>query len=98
MNREIKIIANGLLAVIVTLLLAACASRPQSVGLSGTAWGTGAFHSNGERIYFTGTSERGTAITYTSGPASSNWMMGDGRLACASCHGLMEAAALTTWV
>ncbi len=87
MNREIKIIANGLLAVIVTLLLAACASRPQSVGSSGTAWGTGAFRSNGERIYFTATSERGTAITYTSGPASSGWMMGDGRLACASCHG-----------
>jgi hypothetical protein len=85
--REIKIIANGLLAVIVALLLAACASRPQSVGPSGTAWGPGAFRSNGERIYFTATSERGTAITYTNGPASSGWMMGDGRLACASCHG-----------
>ena len=88
MNREIKIIANGLLAVIVTLLLAACASRPQSVGSSGTAWGVGAFGSNGERIYFTATSERGTAITYTGGPASNGWMMGDGgRLVCASCHG-----------
>ena len=68
MNREIKIITTGLLAVIVTLLLAACASRPQSAGESGTTWGTGAFRSNGERIYFTATSERGTAITYTSGP------------------------------
>ena len=88
MNREISIIANGLLAVIATLLLAACASRPQSVGSSGTAWGTGAFRSNGERIYFTATSERGTAITYTGGPASNGWMMGDGgRLVCASCHG-----------
>jgi cytochrome c553 len=89
MNREIKIIANGLFAVIVTLLLAACESRPQSVGSSGTAWGTGAFGSNGERIYFTATSERGSAITYTGGPASNGWMMmgGSGRLACASCHG-----------
>ncbi len=87
MNREIKIIANTLLAVIVTLLLAACASSPQSVGSSGTAWGTGAFHSNGERIYFTATSERGTTITYASGPTSSGWMMGNGQLACASCHG-----------
>jgi starvation-inducible outer membrane lipoprotein len=78
MNREIKMIANGLLAVIVILLLAACASRPQSMGSSGTAWGTGAFRSNGERIYFTAMSERGTAITYTSGPASSGWMMGAG--------------------
>ena len=89
MNREIKIIANALLAVFVPLLLAACASRPQSVGSNGTAWGTGAFRSNGERIYFTATSERGTAITYTGGPASNGWMMmgGGGRLACASCHG-----------
>ena len=87
MNRKVKIIATGLLAVIVTLLLAACASRPQSVASSGTGWGTGAFHSNGERIYFTATSERGTAITYASGPASSGWMMGNGQLTCASCHG-----------
>jgi outer membrane biogenesis lipoprotein LolB len=56
MNGGIKIIAHALLAVIVTLLLAACVSRPQSVGPSGTAWGTGAFRSNGERIYFTATS------------------------------------------
>ncbi len=35
------------------------------MGNSGTAWGTGAFRSNGERIYFTATSERGTEITYT---------------------------------
>ncbi len=49
----------------------------------------GAFRSNGERIYFTATSERGTEITYTGGPASNGWMMmgGGGRLACASCHG-----------
>ena len=87
MNREMKIVASGLLTVIVTLLLAACASPVQPGGASGTAWGTGAFRSNGERIYFTSTSERDTAITYTSGPASSGWMMESGRLACASCHG-----------
>ncbi len=87
MNRQITIIADGLLAVILTLLFAACASGQQLVGSSGTAWGTGAFRSNGERLYFTATSERGTTITYTSGPATSNWMMGGGRLACASCHG-----------
>ncbi len=86
MNREANIIANGLV-VIVTLLLVACASPAQSVGSSGTGWGTGAFRSNGERIYFTATSERGTAISYTSGPTSSGWMMGNGQLACASCHG-----------
>ncbi len=87
MNRKIKIIVIGLFAVIITLLLAACASPAQSVGPSGTAWGKGAFGSNGERIYFTSTSERGTAIAYTSGPSSNGWMMGNGQLACASCHG-----------
>jgi hypothetical protein len=87
MNREIKVIANGLLAVIVTLLLAACALLPQPAEPGGTGWGTGSFRSNGERIYFTATSERGTAISYTSGPTSSGWMMGNGQLACASCHG-----------
>jgi mono/diheme cytochrome c family protein len=87
MNRKIKMIANGFLAVSVTVLLAACASRPQPMGPGGTAWGAGAFSSNGERIYFTATSERGASITYASGPASGNWMMGNGRLACASCHG-----------
>lgn len=73
-------------AVIVTLLLAACAIRPQTAGPNGTAWGTGSFSSNGERIYFTATSERGTNITYTGGPPS-GMMMGGGYLTCASCHG-----------
>jgi len=57
------------------------------MGTGGTAWGTGVFRSNGERIYFTATSERGTEITYTGGPLSSGWMMMGGRLACVSCHG-----------
>lgn len=88
MNREFKIIALGVLAGIVTVLLAACALFLRSEGLNGTGWGTGAFQSNGERIYFTATSERGSAITYTGGPASNGWMMmGGGGLACASCHG-----------
>jgi hypothetical protein len=87
MKQEIKLIGKGFLAIFVTLLLAACASRPQSVGPGATTWGTGAFSSNGERIYFTSASERGTAITYTDGPASNGGMMGNGQLACASCHG-----------
>lgn len=48
---------------------------------------TGTFRSNGERIYFTSTSERGTAITYTGGPAAGGWMTMGGQLACVSCHG-----------
>lgn len=85
MGWEMKYAVKG--AVIVSLLLAACASRTQPAEPGGTGWGSGAFGSNGERIYFTSTSERGAAITYTSGPASNNWMMGTGQMACASCHG-----------
>ena len=59
----------------------------QGMMSGGTAWGTGAFRSNGERIYFTSTSERGTAIAYTGGPGSGSWMMMGGQLACVSCHG-----------
>ncbi len=65
-----------------TLLLAACGS-PGGVG---TAWGDGAFESNGERIYFTGTSSRGGEIDYRGGPDIGGMMMG-GHLSCASCHG-----------
>ncbi|MCJ7432850.1 MAG: cytochrome c [Anaerolineales bacterium] len=87
MNPKIKIIVKSLLAAIFTLLLAACVSSPQPMMPGGTAWGIGAFGSNGERIYFTATSERGTEITYTGGPASNGGMMGNGQMACASCHG-----------
>jgi hypothetical protein len=68
------------------LLLAACVPRSAPVGQGGTAWGQGAFDSNGERIYFTATSERGGRITYAGGPGMGGMMMG-GTLACASCHG-----------
>lgn len=78
-----------ILTVAIALLLAGCGSFNRIIGSGGTDWGVGAFDSNGERIYFTATSERGTDITYTGGPSSNGWMMmgGGGRLACASCHG-----------
>ena len=75
------------LVIVLALVLTNCALLSAPKGSSGTAWGAGAFRSNGERIYFTATSDRGVAITYAGGPASSGWMMGGGRLACASCHG-----------
>lgn len=82
-------IAIASLIVVTALLLAGCAQSNGPMEPGGTAWGMGAFGSNGERIYFTATSERGTEITYKGGPASNGWMMmgGGGRLACASCHG-----------
>ena len=84
-----KAIAIALLIIVSALLLAGCVLSNKLVGSGGTAWGVGAFGSNGERIYFTSTSERSTEITYAGGPASNGWMMmgRDGRLACASCHG-----------
>ena len=84
-----KAIAIALSIIVTALLLAGCVFSNKLMGSGGTAWGVGAFGSNGERIYFTSTSERGMAITYTGGPASNSWMMmgGGGSLACASCHG-----------
>jgi len=67
----------------VATLLVACFPRRTPYG---TAWGDGAFRSNGERIYFSATSERGDPITYTGGPDLGGMMM-SGRLTCASCHG-----------
>ena len=87
MNRAIKIFAIGLLSFAVTILLVACSSLPQPAASNGTGWGNGVFNTNGERIYFTATSDRGSAITYTGGPGSNGWMMGGGQLTCASCHG-----------
>jgi hypothetical protein len=85
--RHMNKINSLVLAILASLFLAACGARAQQDASPGTAWGTGAFSTNGERIYFTGTSERGKAITYTGGPVSNSWMMGGGQLACASCHG-----------
>ena len=83
-NRKSQVVVGGFLTILFVLLLTACASRTQPAG---TAWGTGAFNSNGERIYFTANSESGSPITYTGGPTSRSWMMMGGQLACVSCHG-----------
>ncbi len=67
--------------LLAALALAACGGSGR-----GTAWGDGAFRSNGERIYFSATSESGSSIDYSGGPDLGGMMMG-GRLTCASCHG-----------
>ena len=70
-----KSIAALILTIVLGITLISCDTNTQrgsrqgngtGQGMmnGGTAWGTGVFNSNGERIYFTSTSERGTAITY----------------------------------
>lgn len=52
---------------------------PGLMGSGGTEWVTGVFRSNGERIYFTGTSKRNPNITYSGGPRVNEWMMMGGK-------------------
>jgi len=70
----------------IALVLIGCNTKTDQNNRNGTAWGVGSFDSNGKRIYFSSTTERGSAITYTGGPSTGMMMMG-GKLACVSCHG-----------
>ncbi len=71
----------------IALLLGGCIGT--GFGSSGPSpFGRGSFRSNGERIYYTGTSANGR-ISYKGGGLGGimgGGMMG-GRLACADCHG-----------
>jgi mono/diheme cytochrome c family protein len=82
---------RGLALLVAGVLVVACGNTDRF----GTAWGDGAFESNGERIYFTATSERGTEIDSTGGPSPGGMMMG-GRLSCGSCHGTDARGGLHT--
>jgi mono/diheme cytochrome c family protein len=89
MDRSEKVKNNMMILLLTlagTVMLVGCDAQRNDTA-RGTAWGNGAFHSNGERIYFTASSERGTAITYSGGPNTGMMIMG-GDLACASCHGI----------
>ena len=52
----------------------------------GGGWSTGNYSSNGERIYFTASNDRGERIPY-SGGSSFGGMMMEIQVTCASCHG-----------
>jgi cytochrome c553 len=71
------------LLLLASLILAACGLQPQS---GQTAPGQEPDARNGERIYFTAVSNRGSQISYTGGPNFGGMMMG-AYLTCASCHG-----------
>jgi hypothetical protein len=72
--------------VLVAVLLAGCAIPFGPRQQPGIAWAPGSFDSNGERIYFTATNDRGERIPYRGGPDVGMMMMGD-IYTCASCHG-----------
>lgn len=79
------------LLTLFSLLLAACANLPLIGPRSGTpllgSGGSGDENaSNGERIYFLATNDRGERISYTEGPNFGGMMMGS-YLTCAACHG-----------
>ena len=70
-----------LAAPLAALAFAACVSIPSFMRWGGTAWGLGAFDTNGEQIYFTGVSQRSARITYRGGPAfGGGMMMGPGTM------------------
>lgn len=77
-----------ILMLVITAAQFGCNRQAEFDGVNGygTAWAPGSFNSNGERIYYTATSERGTNISYNGGPEMGMMMMG-GQLACVSCHG-----------
>lgn len=76
-TRWVIVVGGGVLA---GLLLVACLA----LILRFTAPTTGGgYRSNGEQIYFTATSQRGTPITSD----ASMGMMRSGMLTCATCHG-----------
>ena len=69
-----------LIVATVTIFLAACENQPGHMGAQRIP---SSFSSNGERIYFTGTSKRNSEIQSDGGGHMQ--MMGGG---CASCHGV----------
>lgn len=64
------------------LVVTACG--PLGWGMGRGGFSVGGYASNGERIYFTGTSANGR-LRYSGGDFGG--MMGGGQLACADCHG-----------
>lgn len=81
MNRQVLrslILVSGL-----ALGLTACSTFWSSAGIGSLL--DGGFESNGERIYFTAITERGTRIRSRGGAAFGGMMRG--RQTCASCHG-----------
>lgn len=87
-------IALGALSALALLASAACQPTRQQNTVPASASALGGPAGNGARIYFTGASERGTAVTSTGAAKVGGGMMGGGMMGsygewlnCASCHG-----------
>lgn len=72
--------AGLVVGILMTVLVAA------RLPVGGEPWLRGRFASNGERIYFTATSERAAPIAMSMGRITMGGMMGR-VVACADCHG-----------
>lgn len=91
---RLRLIHLPLLALLLAAVTACQPALPQASKLA-LPEGADAAVRNGARIYFTRTSERGTAITSSGGSTFGGGMMGGGmftgaygqQLTCASCHG-----------
>lgn len=76
-----------LLGPLTAVMIGACGMLPWLVAPSVARSDEGTSASNGERIYFSGVSERTGRIDYWGGPPGGGMMTGGGGLACVSCHG-----------
>lgn len=77
-----RVALRGFILLGLSVLLAGCVP----FGWPGRSPGFGRrFRSNGEQIYFTATSQRGTPIS--SDMRMGMGMMGSGMIACVNCHG-----------
>lgn len=82
-------IALGAFSVLLLFAAAGCHPTQQQNSMPASASALDGPAGNGARIYFTGSSERGTAVTSTSATNVGGGMMGGYSqwLTCASCHG-----------
>lgn len=74
------------LFIVSLLLLASCNGRFDHASATGDT-GSLSFVSNGERIYFTGSSVSGTAISASGGSGPMNMHMRMHGTGCVTCHG-----------
>ena len=86
-TRSERTLIKKTLVLMTFLFLASCNGRFDH-GLSTGGTGSLAYASNGERIYFTGSSISGSAISASGGSGHMNFHMRMHGTGCVSCHGV----------